>query len=101
MVKLTIELIYDLIMMKHKHNGKARLKALTALILEQVTGHRTSFEISDIKADGTVFVRFRSSPVDPASFLVGEFTSFLEARGVTYTRPDDTRFRFAIDELAV
>lgn len=86
-------------MKKVVHNAKARTKALEAFILENVTGHRTSFEVSDVKQDGTVFVRFRSSPHTPAIVLAESFSGSLGARGLQFVQTDDTKFRLALDQF--
>lgn len=81
------------------HNSKALTKALIDFILANATGHRTSFEVSDVKQDGTVFVRFRSSPHDPAICLAESFRDALNARGLLFVQTEDTKFRLALDQF--
>lgn len=83
------------------HNSKALTKTLVDFILANVTRHRTSFEVSDVKRDGTVFVRFRSSPRDPAICLAESFCDALNARGFFFVQTDDTKFRMALDQFAL
>jgi hypothetical protein len=80
----------------HVTGVKARTRALVQFILANVTGHRTSFEVSDVKGDGTVFVRFRSTPHDPATHLAEAFREALVGRGIQFYRTEDTKFRFAL-----
>jgi hypothetical protein len=87
-------------MKKMVHDSKARTKALVQFILANACGHRTSFEVSDVKSDGTVFVRFRSSPHDPAVFLAEEFSRALNAQGLQFVQTEDTKFRLALDQFA-
>jgi hypothetical protein len=82
------------------HNSKALIKVLIDFILANVTGHRTSFEVSDVKRDGTVFVRFRSSPHDPAIYLAEAFRDALSGRGLQFVQTEDTKFRLALDQFA-
>lgn len=86
-------------MKKVVHNSKALTQALTQFILANATGHRTSFEVSDVKQDGTVFVRFRSSPHEPAIFLAEQFRNALNARGLLFVQTEDTKFRLALDQF--
>ena len=85
---------------KMVHNSKAHTKALVQFILANATGHRTSFEVSDVKSDGTVFVRFRSSPYDPAIFIAEEFSKALNAQNLQFVQTEDTKFRLALDQFS-
>ncbi len=87
-------------MKKVVHDSKARTKALVQFILENATGHRTSFEVSDVKGDGTVFVRFRSSPHDPAIVLAETFSRALNAQNLQFVQTEDTKFRLALDQFS-
>lgn len=82
------------------HNSKARTQALVAFILGNVTGHRSAFEVSDVKGDGTVFVRFRSSPHEPAITLAEAFRDALGGSGLLFVQTEDTKFRLALDQFA-
>jgi hypothetical protein len=81
------------------HDSKARVQTLSSIIMGNVTGHRTSFSISSVKGDGTVFVRFRSSPYDSAAFLAQEFSRVMSARDITFTQLEDVQFRLSIDQF--
>lgn len=84
-------------MRKVVHNSKALTKALEAFILARVTGHRTSFEVSDVKADGTVFVKFRSSPVDSATDHARRFRESLEGTNRPYVQTQECIVRLALN----
>lgn len=86
-------------MKKMVHNAKALTKALEAFVLENVSGHRTSFQVSDPKSDGTVFVRFRSSPCDPAVVLAGGFSRALSARNLAFVQTEDNKFRLPLAQF--
>lgn len=87
-------------MKKVVHDSKARTKALVQFILANATGHRTSFEVSDVKADGTVFVRFRSSPHVPAIVLAESFRDALNGLKLQFVQTEDTKFRLALDQFS-
>ena len=87
-------------MKKVVHNAKALTKALERFILENVTGHRSGFEVSGTKADGTVVVRFRSSPVDTSTDLVRRFGAALEAHELGFTWVDETRVRVWLGQFS-
>lgn len=81
-------------MKKVVHGSKARTKALEQFILSNVVGHRTAFEVSDVKADGTVFIRFRSYMDWSAMYLTSCFTQSLTRAGhLTFTQTDDNKVR--------
>jgi hypothetical protein len=86
-------------MKKTVHNAKSLTKALVSFILENATGHRTSFDVSDVKGDGTVFVRFRSSPHDPAVVLAEGFSRALNARNMAFVQTDDNKFRLPLEQF--
>jgi hypothetical protein len=81
------------------HNSKARVRTLAEFIMENVCGHHTSFEISDIKQDGTVFVKFRSSTTDPAIMLANGFAEALNAGDRSFARTEECKFRLALDQF--
>jgi hypothetical protein len=81
------------------HNSKALLKSLEQFILDNVTGHRSAFEVSGVKQDGTVFVRFRSSPVESSLQLAFNFIHALNNRNAQFVQTDDCKFRLALDQF--
>lgn len=82
------------------HDCRARAKALAQFIIERADCHRTSFELSDVKGDGTVFVRFRSSTQAPAIVHAESFRDALNAGGILFDQTEDTKFRLALDQFA-
>ncbi len=81
------------------HHSKARTQALTQFIMENVIGHRTAFEIGDVKQDGTVFVRFRSWLEHPAMNLARDFGLALGTHGKLWIQTDDRTIRLALDQF--
>lgn len=82
------------------HDSKARIQSLAAFINEHVKCRKSVFDISAVKRDGTVFVRFTSSTVDPASWYVRLFREALVASGRVFEEPGPCQFRLAIDQFA-
>ncbi len=80
-------------------HGKARLKALEQFILANATVYSSAFEISDVKGDGTVFVRFRSSPVYSAISIAEAFRDALNGHKLQFVQTDDNKFRLALDQF--
>jgi len=81
------------------HNSKALIQVLLQFILKVVTGHRTAVEVSPVKADGTVFIKFRSSPVESASELSYRFVEQLNLKRIQFVQTDDHKFRLALDQF--
>lgn len=86
-------------MKKTVHDSKVRTRTLVQFILENVTGRYVSFDVSGVKRDGTVFVRFRSTPHDPAIILAKSFRDALNGHGLLFLQTEDTKFRLALDQF--
>lgn len=82
------------------HGAKARTTTLVRFIMENVTNRRSAFEVSDVKSDGTVFVKFRSSPVDSASDLTRRFRVSLEGTNRRFEAVSTTQVRLALDQFS-
>ncbi len=82
------------------HHAKARTQALSKFILDNVVGHKTAFEISDVKQDGTVFVKFRSYMEWPAMSLASDFNRALCRSNLLFTQTSDKQIRLALDQFA-
>ncbi len=81
--------------------ANASIKELTQFIKEHVTeGSTMSFEVSDPKSDGTVFVRFKSMGEVPAQFLVERFVAALTVATLQFSQIDNVRFRLALIQFA-
>lgn len=83
------------------HDSKARVRTLAAFIIENVGCRKTVFDISAVKRDHTVFVKFSSSTVDPASWYVRLFREALVASGRAFEEPAPCQFRLALDQFSV
>lgn len=82
------------------HDSKSRVRTLAGFITENVKCRKSVFDISAVKRDGTVFVRFTSSTVDPASWYVRLFREALVASGRVFEEPGLCQFRLALDQFA-
>jgi hypothetical protein len=82
------------------HDSKARVRTLAEFILCHVTHIKSAFNISAVKRDGTVFVKFTSSTVDPASWYVRRFREELVASGRQFEEPGPCQFRLALDQFS-
>lgn len=80
------------------HNAKARVKALETFLLENVTGHRTSLDVSGVKSDGTVFVRLRSTPHGSSMELMKSLERALGGHGIQSTKVADNQVRLSIEQ---
>jgi len=80
-------------------NSKALIQVLLQFILGVVTGHRTSIRLSPVHNDGTVVVRFISSPNESAIELSYRFVEQLNRRRLDFTQTDDTKFRVPIGQF--
>ena len=83
------------------HDSKARVRTLAEFIKENVGCQKSVFDISAVKRDDTVFVRFTSSTVDPASWYVRLFREALVASGRVFEEPGPCQFRLALDQFGV
>lgn len=81
------------------HNSKARVQALATFIMDAVIGHRTAFDVSDVKQDGTVFVKFRSYMSWSSATLSRDFNRALHGAQKKFTQTDDRTFRLALDQF--
>jgi hypothetical protein len=81
-------------------HSNARIAALTALILEEVIENKQAFTVSDVKADGTVFVKFRSCTQASSDASVNAFSTALWDMKTKWTQVDDRTFRLALDQFA-
>jgi len=85
------------------HNSNARIEVLSAFILEHVADYRSHFEISDVKQDGTVFVKFRGTAA--GSFgatpqtLGQRFGEALKNTNRLFQQLDVHKFRLALDQF--
>lgn len=76
------------------------MKSLEAFIMPAVTHWRFAFEISDVKSDGTVFVRFRSTANQSSISLAEAFRDALSGLGMLFEQTDDNKFRLALDQFS-
>ena len=81
------------------HRSTAHKKALTKFIMDAVIGHRTAFDVSDVKQDGTVFVKFRSYMSWSSDTLSRDFNRALHGAEKKFTQTDDRTFRLALDQF--
>lgn len=59
------------------------------------------FEVSDVKSDGTVFVRFKSTIEGLAATTAADvFERQMKADERMFLRTDDVKFRLALEEFA-
>lgn len=81
------------------HDSKRLTQALIDFIMSNVSGHRTSFEVSGPKRDGTICVRFRSSPVDSSLELSFRFADVMTRATKDFVQTDDNKFRLALGQF--
>ncbi len=81
------------------HNSKAFTRNLVAFVMEHVIGHRTAFDVSDVKRDGTVFVKFRSYMQWDSHSLAVSFNKALWEHDKLFAQTDDRTFRLALDQF--
>lgn len=82
-------------MKKTVHDSRARLRALRSFLLT-LGMSPAAFEVSDVKGDGTVFVRFRSVDGESSNELGERFQEALEGHGLPYMMPEVTKFRIEL-----
>lgn len=80
-------------------NSKERMHALEVFIFHHVTIAWSCFEVSDVKKDGTVFVKFRSGPGATASELSRRFSKALLDTGYQFVQPEDVKFRLPLTQF--
>ena len=82
------------------HNAKLLTRNLTQFILDAVTPHRSSFEVSSVKKNECVIVRFRSSEIDPAIMLAEDFISALSVSNLSYEQlADECKFSIPLGQF--
>jgi len=81
------------------HNSTARSHSLNSFILDEVIENKQAFEVSDVKRDGSVFVRFRSVTEACATACAKSFKEALENYGFNYTQTDDNKFRLPLEQF--
>lgn len=81
------------------HDSHRLLTALDAFIRERVTPNRHAYEVSDVKSDGTVFIKFRSAGDMSADGHATVFTQALSTKAYLFTRPTAVQFRLALDQF--
>jgi hypothetical protein len=81
------------------HNSKARIKVLEDWLYANVIGHRSAFEVSDVKQDGSVFIRFRGIHIWSSMELARMCGKELLQAGKTYVQTDDNKLRLALDQF--
>lgn len=81
------------------HDSKARLRVLNAFIRDAVPG--ATVEVSDVKRDGTVFVRFKSGRGSPCDHAVATFVQALRNNGHAFVPHDENQIRLPLQQFAV
>lgn len=82
-------------------NSKQRSRLLERLI-EAAAGLPLGvrpFKVSDVKQDGTVFVRFRSTETDAAITITERVRDVLNQQGYDFTQTDDVTFRLPLEQF--
>ena len=81
------------------HNSKLHIQNLIGFIGDACECSSTFYKVSSVKQDGTVFVRFHSSPHEPAAFFVQQFARAMTAAGKSYTRSSEVQFRLDVSQF--
>lgn len=81
------------------HHSKARTQHLSQFIIANVACATGAFTISDVKQDGTVFVKFRSVEDRTSLNLVQEFNAVLWREQMKFTQTDDRTIRLALNQF--
>ena len=81
------------------HNNKALTKTLEAFIIDNLGIPTGAFEVSDVKQDGTVFVKFRSYRDWPASMLAQDFAGGMTNHAKLFAQTTHVQFRLALDQF--
>ncbi len=80
------------------HNSNARIQNLELLInMEGVP--RRSFQVSDVKQDGMVFVKFKSDDDATSAERACHFTALMCRLGKEFMQVDDRMFRLALSQF--
>lgn len=84
------------------HYSNARIETLTRFIMDNVPGcTRSAVEVSPVKRDGTVFVKFRSSAEATAVQLTSSFAEALLAAGKAHVPIDVNKIRVPLEQFAL
>jgi hypothetical protein len=81
------------------HNSKARISNLKTFIQMQVCPQQALFEVSDVKQDGTVTVKFRSGGHVAATELARRFIEMMEVTSRRLYGVSDVQFKLALDQF--
>ena len=82
------------------HDSGERVKRLHTMIHEELAILKCCVEVSDVKSDDTVTVKFKSSTGIPAQTLDWAFSVSLKERGIEHTYSEqDYKFRIPIRQL--
>jgi hypothetical protein len=74
------------------------VKALEAFLLDQVTPHRASLDVSSVKSDGTVFVKLRSTANGSSMELMKSLERAFCGHGIQSTKVTDNQVRLSIEQ---
>ena len=80
-------------------DSRKRTKALEQFIVFHMEIPKSLFEVSDVKRDGTVFVKFRSSDYADAMTLTESFGQALQYAKKDYVQTDDNKVRLALEQF--
>jgi hypothetical protein len=83
------------------HNSKAKVNTLKRLV-EAASGlplGQRPWEVSDVKRDDTVFIRFRSCETDAAITITERVRDVLNAQGYDFTQVDDKALRLPLNQF--
>jgi ribosome-interacting GTPase 1 len=86
------------------HDSKRKLAELNDFVQNTLTAcaeGNIQFQISDVKGDGTVFVRFRGTPKVSTSELSKALQDALQGCQVPFTVPAENQVRLAIEAFNV
>jgi hypothetical protein len=81
------------------HNSKALIAALANFIVFHLEMSKSLFEISDVKRDGTVFVKFRSDDAAAAATYTESFGQALQFAKKDYVQTDDNKVRLSLEQF--
>lgn len=83
------------------HHSNARTATLTRFIMDNVPGCTSAaLEVSPVKRDGTVFIKFRSSAEASAAQLTSSFAEALREAGRAYAQVDVNKVRLPLEQFA-
>jgi hypothetical protein len=79
------------------HHSKSRRQNLTKFIMANVAD--AAFEVSDVKRDGSVFVRFRTHLGCPGATMAADFSAALRRGMFQFTQTSDIQIRLTLDQF--